>query len=66
MQRQLENNVTRRIEGRPQAPAPPVFPQKEIVYVIQTDRGRETLAPEKVAKRYGWKNDPSRVRLTGR
>ena len=30
----------------------------EIVYVIQTDKGQETLTPAEFAKRTGWKNDP--------
>ena len=36
--------------------------EKEIVYVVQTDQGQETLTPEEFSKRYGWKNDPSKVR----
>ncbi|MBI3463688.1 MAG: PD40 domain-containing protein, partial [Planctomycetes bacterium] len=38
--------------------------ENEIVYVVQTDGGQETLAPAEFAARYGWKNDPERVRLT--
>jgi WD40 repeat protein len=37
--------------------------EREIVYVAQTDQGQETLTPEEFAKKYGWKNDPARVRL---
>ena len=37
--------------------------EKEIVYVVQTDAGQELLAPDEFAKKYGWKNDPERVRL---
>ncbi len=36
-----------------------------LVYIVQTDQGQETLIPEEFAKRYGWKNDPSRVGLLG-
>jgi hypothetical protein len=32
-------------------------------YVVQTDTGQETLSPEEFRKKYGWKNDPERVRL---
>ena len=32
--------------------------EKEFVYVVQTDTGQETLAPEEFALKYGWKNDP--------
>ena len=28
-------------------------------------RSQETLTPEEFSKRYGWKNDPSRVRVLG-
>jgi hypothetical protein len=40
--------------------------EKELVYVVQTDKGQETLTPEEFAQRYHWKNDPTRVRLTGK
>jgi len=40
--------------------------EKEIVYVVQTDAGQEVLASEEFAKKYGWKNDPERVRLPHR
>lgn len=41
-------------------------PQVErlLVYVVQTEQGQETLTPNAFEKKYGWKNDPSRVRLT--
>jgi hypothetical protein len=39
--------------------------QKEFVYVVQTDTGQETLTPEEFSNRYGWKNDPEKVRLAG-
>ncbi len=35
--------------------------EEEIVYVIQTDKGQETLTPGEFAARFPWKNDPSRV-----
>jgi WD40 repeat protein len=37
--------------------------EKEIVYVIQTAAGQETLTPREFYKRFGWKNDPSKVVL---
>jgi hypothetical protein len=40
--------------------------EAHIVCVVQTDRGQETLAPEEFARRYGWRNDPERVRLPDR
>jgi hypothetical protein len=30
-------------------------------YVVQTDSGQETLAPEEFGKRHGWKNDPQKA-----
>lgn len=38
--------------------------ERELVFVVQTDQGQETLTPEEFATKYGWKNDPERVRLT--
>jgi formylglycine-generating enzyme required for sulfatase activity len=35
--------------------------EKELVYVVQTDAGQETLTPEGFAKKYGWKNDPAKA-----
>ncbi len=35
--------------------------EKELVYVVQTDRGQETLTPEEFSKKYGWKNDPQKA-----
>ena len=35
--------------------------EKEFAYVVQTDKGQETLTPEEFSTRYGWKNDPGRV-----
>jgi WD40 repeat protein len=40
--------------------------ERHLVYVVQTDRGQETLSPEEFAAKYGWKNDPERVRLTNK
>ena len=39
--------------------------EQELVYVVQTDRGQQTLTPEEFAAKYGWMNDPRRVRLIG-
>jgi hypothetical protein len=35
--------------------------ETQLVYVVQTEHGQETLAPEAFAKKYGWKNDPSKA-----
>jgi WD40 repeat protein len=40
--------------------------ERDLVYVVQTDQGQETLSPEEFAQKYGWKNDPECVRLTDR
>lgn len=38
--------------------------EEDLVYVVQTDSGEQlTLAPADFAKKYGWKNDPQKVRL---
>jgi hypothetical protein len=37
--------------------------EKELVYVVQTDQGQDTLTPEEFARKYNWKNDPSKVGL---
>jgi hypothetical protein len=39
---------------------------REVVYVVQTDRGQETLIPAEMERKYGWKNDPSQVRLSAK
>jgi WD40 repeat protein len=38
---------------------------QEIVYVVQTDQGQETLRPAEFTQKYGWQNDPGRVRPAG-
>ena len=35
----------------------------ELMYVVLTDAGQETLPPDEFTRRYGWKNDPNRTRL---
>ncbi len=40
--------------------------EKDLVYVVQTDEGQHTLAPSELAQRYGWNNDPDRVRFPTR
>lgn len=40
--------------------------EKEIVYIVQTEAGQEVLTPDEFEKKYGWKNDPQRVRLSPR
>ncbi len=37
--------------------------EQDLVYVVQTDEGQETLTPQEFSERYGWKNDPQKVRL---
>jgi hypothetical protein len=37
--------------------------ERELVYVVETDAGQETLTPEEFERKYGWKNDPDKVRL---
>jgi WD40 repeat protein len=38
--------------------------ERELVYVVQTEAGQETLTPAEFNKQYGWKNDPEKVKLT--
>jgi WD40 repeat protein len=39
--------------------------EKDIVYAATTDAGEQmALSPEEFEKRFGWKNDPSKVKLT--
>jgi WD40 repeat protein len=38
--------------------------EREIVYVVQTETGQDTLTPADFAKKYGWKNEPERVQLS--
>ena len=35
-----------------------------IVYVVKTAKGQEVLTPKEFEDKYGWKNDPDKVRLT--
>ena len=35
----------------------------QLIYVVQTEHGQDLLSPEEFRTRYGWKNDPERVRL---
>lgn len=39
--------------------------EREIVYVVQTSAGQETLTPAEFADRFGWTNDPGKVRVGG-
>jgi WD40 repeat protein len=39
--------------------------ERDLVYVVQTDQGQETLTPEEFARKYHWKNDPNQVRPVG-
>jgi WD40 repeat protein len=39
-------------------------PTEELVYVVETLKGQEMLAPEEFATRFGWKNDPGRALLS--
>jgi WD40 repeat protein/serine/threonine protein kinase len=36
---------------------------QEIVHVVETDQGQQTLSPAEFAQAYGWNNDPKDVRL---
>jgi WD40 repeat protein len=45
---------------------PKAVRDREVVYVFQTDKGIETLSPDEFEKRFGWANDPERVRPTGK
>jgi WD40 repeat protein len=40
--------------------------EEEIVYIVQTEQGQEMVSPREFRKKYGWKNDPDQVRLTGK
>jgi hypothetical protein len=35
--------------------------EAELVYVVETDEGQQTLAPAAFRAKYGWNNDPTRV-----
>jgi WD40 repeat protein/serine/threonine protein kinase len=35
--------------------------ESELVYIVETDDGQETLSPQEFADRYGWRNDPSQA-----
>jgi Tol biopolymer transport system component len=37
--------------------------EQELVYIVQTGTGQETLTPAEFATKYAWKNDPEKVRL---
>jgi WD40 repeat protein len=41
----------------------PAVLDAELVYVVETERGQETLPPPAFTRTYGWTNDPDRVRL---
>ena len=34
--------------------------EAELVYVVQTEQGQQTLTPPEFAAKYGWKNDPEK------
>jgi WD40 repeat protein len=36
--------------------------EDDLIYVVQTDKGQETLSPREFARRCGWKNEPDQVR----
>ncbi len=41
--------------------------ERDLVYVVQTAAGvQHTLTPAEFATKYGWKNDPEKVRLVGK
>jgi WD40 repeat protein len=35
--------------------------ERNLVYVVETDRGQEMLEAGEFAERYGWKNEPARA-----
>jgi hypothetical protein len=35
----------------------------ELEYIIETDQGNKTLAPEDFEKEYGWRNDPRQATI---
>jgi len=37
--------------------------EKNLIYQTQTVSGQSTLSPEEFIEKYGWKNDPTKVRL---
>jgi WD40 repeat protein len=37
--------------------------ERDLVYVVETSSGQETLTPEEFNRRFGWRNDPQRVRF---
>lgn len=37
--------------------------EHELVYIVETDQGQETMSPAEFAQRYGWKNDPAKVTM---
>jgi WD40 repeat protein len=39
--------------------------EQELVVVAQEERAQRTLTPKEFATKYGWKNNPAAVRLTG-
>jgi hypothetical protein len=36
---------------------------RDLRFVVETDAGQETLTEKQFAEKYGWKNDPDKVRL---
>jgi WD40 repeat protein len=40
--------------------------ERDLVYVVQTERGQETFTPPEFARKYGWQNDPEQVRPAGK
>jgi WD40 repeat protein len=41
--------------------AGPPSVEKELVYVVQTETGQDTLTPEEFGRKYNWKNDPAQA-----
>ena len=37
--------------------------EQDLVYVVQTCAGQETLTPAEFAGKYAWENDPNKVGL---
>lgn len=36
---------------------------RELVYITVTDAGQQVLSPAEFSQKYGWKNDPTQVKL---
>jgi WD40 repeat protein len=51
------------VTGHYRGSEPAAALEKELVWVVQTAAGQDTLPPEEFSRQYGWKNDPESVRF---